>query len=104
MLLNESNCKPNKLRVDQGKEFYNRFMQKWLVDNGILIYLTHNVRKSVIAERKITANNKNSYLAYLNKLVYQYNNNYHCSICKNTIDTDYSNFSKDFETNLKALS
>ena len=26
--VNESNRKPNKLWIDQGKEFYNRFIQK----------------------------------------------------------------------------
>ena len=44
-------------------------MQKWLDDNDILIYFTHNESKSVVAERfiktlkrkiykKMTANNK----------------------------------------------
>ena len=31
---NESNCKQNKLWVDQGREFYNKLMQEWL-DNNI---------------------------------------------------------------------
>ena len=58
-------------------------MQKWLDDNDILIYLTHNYSKSEVAERfiktlkskihkKLTANNKKSYLGYLNKLVDKY--------------------------------
>ena len=41
-IVNESNSKPNKLWVDQGRELYNRFMQKWLDDNDILIYLACN--------------------------------------------------------------
>ena len=27
--LDESNCKPNKIQVDKGSEFYNRFMKSW---------------------------------------------------------------------------
>ena len=53
-LVNESKCKPNKLWVDQGREFYNNLMQKWL-DNVILMYSTHNESKSVVAERFIRA-------------------------------------------------
>ena len=34
-IVNESNCKPNKLQVDQRKEFYNKLILKWL-DNNIL--------------------------------------------------------------------
>ena len=51
-IVNESNRKPNKLWVDQGREFYNKLMQEWL-DNDILIYSTHNEGKSVTAERFI---------------------------------------------------
>ena len=36
----ESNCKPNKLWVDQGGQFYNRLMQEWLGNNHIIIYST----------------------------------------------------------------
>ena len=35
------------------KEFYNSPMQKWLDDNDILMYSTHNEGKSVVAERFI---------------------------------------------------
>ena len=50
---NESKGKPNKLCVYQEKEFYNSPMQKWLDDNDILMYSTHNEGKSVVAERFI---------------------------------------------------
>ena len=33
-MVNESNCKPNKLWVDRGREFYNNLIQKWL--DGVL--------------------------------------------------------------------
>ena len=47
----QSKRKPDRLQVDQGKEFCNRFMQKWLNDNDISMYSIHNESKSVDAER-----------------------------------------------------
>ena len=90
----ESKCKPNKLWVDQEKEFYNNLIQKCLNDNNILMYSIHNESKSVVAKRfiktlkgktykKMTANDNKSYPIYLNNLVDEYNNTYHCSIGKN---------------------
>ena len=49
-ILNESNRKPNKIWVDQEREFYNKLMQERLVNN-ILMHFTHNEGKSVTAER-----------------------------------------------------
>ena len=51
--MNESNRKPNKLWVDQGKELYKKPIQKWLDNNDILMYSTHNGGKLVNAERFI---------------------------------------------------
>ena len=87
-IANESNRKPNKLWVDQGREIYNKLMQEQFGNNDILMYLKYNEGKSVIAERfiktlktkiykKMTANNTKSCLSYLNKLVDQYYNTYH---------------------------
>ena len=45
--------KPNKIWVDKGSEFYNASFQKWLQDNDIVMYSTHNEEKSVVAERFI---------------------------------------------------
>ena len=39
-VVNKSNRKPNISWVDQGKEFYNSFIQKWLDDNDILMHST----------------------------------------------------------------
>ena len=36
-IVNESNRKPNKLSVDQAREFCNKLMQKWLDNNDILM-------------------------------------------------------------------
>ena len=40
-IANESNRKPNKLWVAQGRKFYNKLMQEWLDSNNILMYSTH---------------------------------------------------------------
>ena len=77
------------------------------------MYSTHNVGKSVITERliktikakiykKMTAKNNKSYLVFLNKLVDQYNNNYHHSINKKPINVDYSTLTEKIKTNHKA--
>ena len=53
----------------------------------------------------MTADDGNSYLPYLNKLVDQYNNSYHHSINKKSTSTDYPALTlkkKKNETNSKA--
>ena len=52
-ILNEFNRSPNKLWVDQGREFYNKLIQEWLDNNDFLMHSTHNEGQSVIAERFI---------------------------------------------------
>ena len=52
-IINKSNRKLDKLRVDQGREFYHKLMQEWLDNNDILMYSTNNEGKSVITERFI---------------------------------------------------
>ena len=37
--------------MNQGREYYNKHMHKWIGDNDISIYLTHNEDKSVVADR-----------------------------------------------------
>ena len=77
------------------------------------MYLTHNEGKSVPVERfiktlkariykKLTVNDSNYYLAYLNKLVYQYNDAYHHISNRKHINADYSAFNEKIEANLKA--
>ena len=72
IILDESNCKPNKIWVDKGSEFYNISMKSWLKDNDIEICLTHHERKSVFAERFIrTLENKiYQYMTSVSKNVY----------------------------------
>ena len=52
-IVNEFNRSPNKLWVDQGREFYNKLIQELLSNNDFLMHSTHNEGKSVIAERFI---------------------------------------------------
>ena len=112
-IVNECNCKPNKLWVDQGREFYNKFMQEWLDNNDMLMYSTHNEGNLVVNEKfikrlktkiykKMTANNSKSYLSYLNILVNQYNNTYRHSIGKKLVNAEYSVLTEKIETNPKA--
>ena len=52
-IVNESNCKPTKVWVDQERESSNKLMQEWLDNNDILMYSTYNEGKTLIAERFI---------------------------------------------------
>ena len=52
-ILNESNRKPNRFSIDQGRWIYNKLKKEWLGNNDILMYSTHNEGKLVIAERFI---------------------------------------------------
>ena len=49
-ILDNSKRKPKKIWVDQGSEFYNTYFKKWLKDNNIESYSTHNEGKSIVAE------------------------------------------------------
>ena len=96
-ILKQSNRKPNKIWVDKGSEFYNACLKKWLRDNDIVMYSTHNEGKSVVAERIIrtlkskiykymTSISKNVYIDKLDDIVDEYNNTYHTTIKIKPID------------------
>ena len=101
--------KPNKIWVDKRSEFYNNYFKKWLRDNNIEMYSTHNEEKSVIAERFIrtlknktykymTSISKNTYIDKLDDIVDEYNNTYQRSIKMKPIDikdNTYIDFEKD---------
>ena len=58
-ILDSSKRKPNKIWVDHGSEFYDKVFKKFLKDNDIEMYSTHNEVRSVVAERFIrTLKNK----------------------------------------------
>ena len=96
-IIKQSNRKPNKIWVDQGGEFYNNALKKWLSDNDITMYLTYNERKLVVAERFIrtlknklykhmTVTSKNVYYDVLDDIVNKYNNTKHSTIKMKPID------------------
>ena len=108
IILKQSNRKPNKIWVDKPSEFYNVYFRKWLRDNDIVMYSTHNEGKSVVAERFIrtlkskifkymTSISKNVYINKLDDIVNEYNNTYHTTIKMKPIDVKdntYINTSK----------
>ena len=112
IILKQSNRKPNKIWVDKGSEFYAYF-KKWLRDNDIVMYSTHNEGKSVVAERFIgtlkskiykymTSISKNVYIDKLDDIVDEYNNTYHTTIkVKPTDVKDDTYINADKEINNK---
>ena len=86
-IIKESSRKPNKLWVDQGKEFYNKDVKKL----GFEIYSTNNEGKAVVIERfnrtlknmmfKIfTERGSQNWLHLLPDIVRRYNNKVHSTI------------------------
>ena len=71
-ILKKSNRKPNKIWVDKGSEFYNNSFKKWLQENDVVMYSTHNEGKSVVVERFVRAvkNKISKYMASISKNVY----------------------------------
>ena len=108
-ILDNSKRKSNKIWVDQGSEFYNNTIEKWLKENGIERYSTYNEGKSVVVERFIrilknkiykhmTAMSKKFYFDVLDYIVDKYNNTYHQTIEMKPIDVksgSYAEYSVD---------
>ena len=68
-VLDDSKTKPNKTWADKGPKFYSNSFKKWLQDNNIGMYLTHNEGKFVVGKRFIrTLKNKISENVYIDKL------------------------------------
>ena len=113
IILKQSNRKPNKIWVDKGSEFYNAYFIKWLRDNDIVMYSTHNEGKSVVAERFIrtlkskiykymTSISKNVYIDKLDDIMDEYNNTYHTTIKMKPADVkDNTYINADKEINNK---
>ena len=113
IILKQSNRKPNKIWVDKGSEFYNASFKKWLQDNYIVMYSTHNEGKSVVAERFVrtlkskiyeymTLILKNVHIDKLDDIVNEYNNTYHTTTKMKPIDVkDNTYINADKEINNK---
>ena len=112
-ILEYSKRKPNQIWVDQGSEFYNTHFKKWLKDNNIEMYSTHNEGKFAVAERfiralknkiykQMTAIFKNVYFDVLNDTVDKYNYTYHKTIKMKPINVkNYSSAESNEESNEK---
>ena len=108
-ILDNSKRKPNKIWVHKGSEFYNNSFKKWIKDNNIEMYSTHNEGTSVIAEKFIrtlknkiykymTAISKNLYINKIDDIVEEYHNKYYISVKMKPVDvTDntYVDFKKE---------
>ena len=73
-------CKPNKIWVDQGGEFYNKLFMRYFRINNIEMYSTFNEGKLVVAERVIrtmTVISKNIYFDVLGHIIEKYTNGVH---------------------------
>ena len=115
--LKQSSRKSDKICEDKGSEFYNNSFKKCLQDNDIIMYTTHNVGKSAVAERFIrTLKNKiykymisiskNVYIDKLHDIVNEYNNTYHKTIKLKPIDVKdntYINIEKEFNNKILNL-
>ena len=105
VILKQSNRKPNKIWVDKGSEFYNASFKKWLRDNDIVMYSTHNEGKSVVRskiQKYMSSISKNVYINKLDDIVNEYNNTYHTTIKTKPIDVKdntYINTGKEINDN-----
>ena len=95
--------------VDKGSELYKSSFRKWLQDNDIAMYSTHNEGKSVAAERFIgtlknkiykhmTSISKFIYIDKIDDIVNEYNNTNHRTIKMMPIDVKdniYINIGKE---------
>ena len=109
-ILDNSKIKPNKIWVDQDTEFYNNVFKKWLKDNNIQMYSTHNTGKPIVAEcfiktlktevyKHMTAILKNVYFDVLDDIIDKYNNTYHKTIKMKPIDVksdSFAEYNEDF--------
>ena len=101
----EGRHKPNKRWVDQGGEFYNNPIKRFLKLNKVEMYSTYHEGKSVVAERFIwtlknkifkymTAVSKNVYFDVLDDIVNKYNNTVHRTIKMKPIDVISDSYAK----------
>ena len=90
-ILDESKRSPNKLWVDQGKEFYNKDFQALMDSKGITMYSTQSGLKSVFAEsfnktlktkmyKSFTSTGTRRWVDFLDDLLNWYNTRTHSAI------------------------
>ncbi len=90
-IIKTSERTPNHLWVDEGTEFYNRVLKKFLNEHNINMYSTYGESKSVVVERfnrtlktnmwkQFTVNNTRNWINMLPMLLKKYNESTHSSI------------------------
>ena len=99
-ILDEFNCKPNKIWVDKGSEFHNSSMKSSLKRNTLEIFSTHNEGKSAVTETFIRTLKKickymisiliNVYIDKLDHIVNKYKNTYHKTIKMKLVNANSS--------------
>ena len=111
-IISEERRKSNKIRVNQGSEFYINSFKDFLKTNNIEMYSTYNEGKSVVAERFIrtlknkifkhmTAISKNVYFDVLDDIVDKYNNTVHKTIKMKPIDVTNNSYAEYNENSNK---
>ena len=95
--------KPEKIQTDKGLEFNNRFFKKFLAEEGVKFFTSHDEsQKCGLIERfnrtlktrmfrYFTANDTKKYIDVLPKLVEGYNSSYHTSIKARPIEVTRDN-------------
>jgi len=90
-IVSESKRKPSRIWSDQGKEFLNKKMKKWLDDNDITLYHTYGEHKASIVERfnrtlksimwkRLTAEQTEKWIDWIPEILEIYNTTKHSSI------------------------
>jgi len=51
LIVNQSGRQPKFIWVDEGKEFYNKYINEWLKKNNIVRYSTYGEHKSAVIKR-----------------------------------------------------
>ena len=104
-----SGRKPSKLKTDQGTEFLNRVLQKFLRENNIEFFTVKSGLKASVVERSnrnfknkmfkyFTAKNTLTYIDVLPQLIKSYNNTYHRSIKMKPTQVTKANEAKVWDT------
>ena len=111
LIFKKSKRKPEKLWTDKGSEFISKHFKDFLKRHNITLYHTQNEEKSCVVERwnrtiknkmwkMFSANNNTVYWDKLDKLVDDYNNNYHSSIKMSPREASKKKNEKQVFTNL----
>ena len=99
-IVESSGRKADHIWVDEGKEFYNKYMDEWIKENDIIRYSTHGEHKSAVVERfnrtlktvmwkRFTAENTRNWIDMLDRLLFQYNNKKHSTIKMTPVEASH---------------